>query len=259
MCCFTRPITSVTATRIFARVDQGDRQFLVYSMQVAAPENLAMVLPLPVKPGTGEGGVTFINLKEYPDFFDDMEKGFPQPPVRHMHEDGPMISASLEARPPPLMVLDVGDFEASFVPTEEDFSRLDERFRLPEGAWKKLPAYQTYGFAVFKLKPGLQRLHPMAFSFPRRDKATLFFPTVHIHDGKVHDTAHFDHVLYCQPREGEPLKFHHAHGWAESPRLAGTFMHVAKAKGLIDAERHCYKMGMSGDLPNKDTFVKLDM
>jgi hypothetical protein len=36
-------------------------------------------------------------------------------------------------------------------------------------------------------------------------------------------------------------------------------MKTAKAKGLIDAERHCYKTGMSGDLPNKDTFVKLDM
>ena len=257
MCCFTRPIKVVSATRIFARVDQGDRQFLVYSMQVEAPENLAMVLPLPVKPGTGEDGVTFINLKEYPDFFDDLERGFPPPPMRGSHGDGPMISASRAMEP--LAVVDVGDFEASFVPTEEDFSRLDERFRLPEGAWKKLPGYKKYGFAVFKLKPGLQRLHPMAFSFPRREITTLFFPTVHIHDGKVHATADFDHTLYCQPREGEPLKFDSAHRWAESPRPAGRFMKTAKAKGLIDAERHCYKTGMSGDLPNKDTFVKLDI
>ena len=37
----------------------------------------------------------------------------------------------------------------------------------------------------------------MAFDFPRAAKK-LFFPTVHIHDGKVHDKADFDHALYCQ-------------------------------------------------------------
>src|SRR5207248_7445223 len=95
-----------------------------------------------------------------------------------------------------LNVVDVGSFEASFVPTIPDFERLDERFRLPTGTWDQLPQYKQYGFTVFKLKPGAKVIHPMAFEFPRAAPARLFFPTVHIHDGKVHDTATFDHALY---------------------------------------------------------------
>jgi hypothetical protein len=59
----------------------------------------------------------------------------------------------------------------------KDFSRLDERFRLPVDTWNQLPAHHDYGFAVFKLKPGVATVHPMAFSFPRRDQKTLFFHT----------------------------------------------------------------------------------
>jgi hypothetical protein len=36
-------------------------------------------------------------------------------------------------------VREVGSFEASYVPKIADFSRLDERFRLPVAVWKKLP------------------------------------------------------------------------------------------------------------------------
>ncbi|MDB6022741.1 MAG: hypothetical protein JWQ04_2598 [Pedosphaera sp.] len=252
MCCFTRPVQSVNATKIFARADQGERQFLVYSMKVESKEDLAMVLPLPVKPGSGEKAVTFISLKDYPDFFDDLEKGFPA--IAYGHGDEVMALAALA----PLAVVQVGNFEASFVPTVKDFARLDARFRLPEGAWKKLPSYRDYGFAVFKLKPGLQNIHPMAFSFPRRDLHTLFFPTVHIHDGEVHPKAEFDHVLYSQPKEGEPLKFGGPLHWQESPSHARSFMKMAKTQGLIEPDQHCYKTAMNGDLPNRDTFVLLE-
>jgi hypothetical protein len=158
-----------------------------------------------------------------------------------------------------LEVVQVGNFEASFVPTVKDFSRLDVRFRLPDGVWKKLGEYQTYGFAVFKLKSGLQDVHPMAFSFPRRDTKALFFPTVHIHDGKVHETADFDHILYCQPREGEPLKFDEQHAWEESHGQPRGFMKMSLVQGLVQPDEHCYKTTMNGDLPNRDTIVMLDM
>jgi hypothetical protein len=248
----------VSDTRIFARVEKGDHQYLVYSMHVDADQNLAMVLPLPVKSGAAEDAVKFINLKDYPEFFSDMEKGFPQPPPPQVKSDhfsrGPVPSATAAILP----VFEVGDFQASFVPTEKDFSRLDERFRLPEGAWKQLPQYKDYGFAVFKLKPGLQSVQPMAFSFPRRDVATLFFPTVHIHDGTVHTKAEFDHVLYCQPREGEPLKFDSKHRWEESHGHAISFVRVAKAKGVVEPNQHCYKTTMRGNLANRDTIIALE-
>ena len=82
MCCFSKPVSSVSDTRIFARADEGQREFLVYSMSLEAKQDLAMILPLPVAAGTGEKGVEFINLEGYPDFFADLLKGFPVPPPR---------------------------------------------------------------------------------------------------------------------------------------------------------------------------------
>lgn len=250
MCCFSRPVVSVNATNIFARAGLGGRQFLVYSMTLNAKQDLAMILPLPVKAGAGEKDVSFIDLSGYPEFFADMRMGFiPPPPV------GSIVTNSL-SRPtrsaPKLEVVQVGNFEASFVPTVKDFSRLDERFRLPAGTWDKLPTYKDFGFAVFKLKSGNAKIHPMAFSFPRRDPKKLFFPTVHIHDGQVHAKAKFDHALYCQPAEHEPLR---TLEWTESAGNARQFMQVAKTKDIVIAEAHCYQKFLTGQLPNQDTFL----
>ena len=78
MCCFTAPVRSVSDTKIFARPGKGHEQFLVYRMSMEANSSVAMVLPLPVKPASGEDAVKFIDLKEYPNFFGDLENGFPQ-------------------------------------------------------------------------------------------------------------------------------------------------------------------------------------
>jgi len=212
-----------------------------------------MILPLPVKTPAGEKDVEFVDLKGYPNFFEDLLKGFPPPPPPASEGKGPTPTSA--ASDTTLEVVKVGDFEASFVPTVSDFSRLDDRFQLPTDTWKKIPDYESYGFAVFKLKPGAMRVHPMAFSFPRRDTRTLFFPTVHIHDGNVHKTADFDHSLYCQPHGEEHLSL--GKDWAESPKLAGSFMRMQKAKGLIEAKQHCYKREMHGNLANRDTLIKV--
>lgn len=52
MCCFSRPVQSVSATNIFAQPGTGGRQFLVYSVTPEAKENLAMVLLLASRPRT---------------------------------------------------------------------------------------------------------------------------------------------------------------------------------------------------------------
>jgi len=246
MCCFSQPVVSVSATNIFARPANEGRQFLVYSMTLNVKKDLAMVLPLPVEPGTDEKGVSFIDLSGYAEFFDDLLKGFPVPVPAGNFSDLPMDAMSK------LEVIKVGNFEASFVPTLKDFSRLEERFRISDAVWKQLPAYHDYGFAVFKLKSDNAKIHPMAFSFPRRDSKTLFFPTVHIHDGKVHAKAKFDHALYCQPSELERPTIHE---WQESHADARRFMKVDKAKGLILADQHCYQKKLRGMLPNRDTLV----
>jgi len=146
-------------------------------------------------------------------------------------------------------VVEVGSFVASFVPTVKDFGRLDEQFKLPEGTWARLPQYKDYGFAVFKLKKGEHKVHPTAFSFPRADARRLFFPTVHIHDGKVHDRASFDHALYCQDADT-------ATRWEESPRPAEFFLtKLDQVKGVVDPKGHVYRRQMAGTYKNEDVWV----
>lgn len=246
MCCFSRPVDYVAGTNIFARPAKGAGQYLVYSMSLKAGDELAMILPIPTPKGSKEDAVEFINLEKYPDFFEDMRSGFPVPPTR-----GPAPgSLGLKDDSHKLKVVDVGAFVASFVPAVKDFGRLDEQFRLPDGTWDKLPQYRDYGFAVFKLKKGEQKVHPMAFQFPRADKSKLFFPTVHIHDGKVHDRAKFDHALFCQGVDAAGLR------WEESPRLAETFMtKLDQAKGVLDPKGHVYRKKMVGTFKNEDVWV----
>jgi hypothetical protein len=239
MCIFSKSVDSVLGTNIFARSVSGDRQILVYSMTFAARNDLAMILPLPVPVGAAEDAVRFINLEGYPDFFADLEEGFPM--VR---------SLSLDAADG-LVVHNVGSFEASFVPTLADFERLDQRFRLPSTAWDQLPSYADYGFAVFKLKRGEKTIHPMAFEFPRRSAGQLFFPTVHVHDGQVHAEAEFDHALFYQSA-GESS----APGRIDrTEKVASYFMDTAKAQGVIDPNQICCKVRLFGRLPNEDTWI----
>lgn len=247
MCCFSQPVHDVADTRIFARDRGAGRQYLVYEMKYAADSELAMILPLPVPAKALEDDVRFINLEKYPGFFEDLDRGFPRPRAA-----GPPPPAQVPDKSP-LKVVEVGQFEASFVPTVADFDRLDARFRLPSDTWlQQLPAYRDYGFAVFKLKAGHRHVHPMAFDFPRRNPARLFFPTVHIHDGVVHETAAFDHLLYLQRAAADkPLE----PGWVESPRPVSMFMKVADAQGLLLPDAHVHRRLLLGKLKNVDTFA----
>jgi|ERR1022692_802890 hypothetical protein len=250
MCCFSRPVDSVSSTKIFARMGEGGRQFLVYTMSLNASEDLAMVLPIPVVPRLQENAVRFINLSGYPRFFAEADSGFPAEVFKGSALAGGRHSRSIR----PLPVFHVGNFEASFVPSVNDFLRLDERFRMPPGSLDKLKSCSQFGFAVFKLKPGMQTLHPMVFEFPTAQPARLYFPTVHIHDGKVHGTALFDHLLYCQTTDGLLLNLK---GWQRSSTAAGGFVDVEKSEGIVLAGDFCYKLELSGFLENKDTFVNV--
>jgi hypothetical protein len=224
-----------------------------------------MVLPLPVPPRPPEDAVRFINLERYPTFFEDMARGFPKRMVLY-RGGGSMKGLSDEA--PTLKVHEVGAFEASFVPRVGDFERLDERFRIPRDVWEQMPTYRDYGFAVFKLKasgqkPGLlrrllnsdyhpDRVHPMAFEFPRRNPGLLYFPTVHIHDRKVHPSARFDHMLYCQegPETDGALE-----GWEESDGPASQFMAADRTQDIVLPFRPCWRRPLEGRLENTDTLV----
>jgi hypothetical protein len=245
MCCFTRPVKNVRDTNIFARESEGRAQFVVYEMRLESKEDLAMVLPLPVDRTRGEAALRFINLETYPEFFSDLRRGFPQQSIPSELSLGKAETSRT------LPVQEVGSYEASFVPTMEDFNRLDKRFRLPKQSWDALPEYRRFGFAVFKLKPGNNKFHPMAFAFDRADVSTLFFPTVHIHDGKFHRLADFDHELYCQ-RSGQSLN---VLDWEESRGHARQFAKPEKSQGILEPDDHCYRKTLHGKLANRDTLL----
>jgi len=249
MCCFAGKVDMVADTNIFARASKDGRQFLVYSMRFKSADETAMILPIPTPKDSAEDAVKFINLEKYPGLFADMLNAFPLPKADR--------GTKTDDVPPPknvLAVVEVGGFVASFVPAIKDFARLDKQFRLPDGVWEKLPQYKEFGFAVFKLKKAEkkdseQKVHPMAFEFPREDKKILFFPTVHIHDGTVPAKAKFDHSLFCQVSDTAPS------GWEESPGLADTSVKVKETQGIVDGNAHLYRKLMKGTFENKDVGV----
>lgn len=264
MCCFSEPIEHVSGTQIFAR-SCGVDQFLVYSMKYSSSKPVAMVLPLPVPKNASDDAVEFINLKGYNGFFGDLRSGFPE--YRRISA-GRGSRGSLDLSLPKLRVHSVGAFEASFVPTLADFDRLDERFRIPAETWDRMPEYRQYGFAVFQLKetstgrlkqlissnsdPVIRGVHPMAFRFPRRNPDLLYFPTVHIHDGELHDSARFDHTLYCQV---DPSMQQYLKHWRPSKLPASELMKVEKTQGIIDPNLVCWRRILDGIFENKDTLV----
>jgi hypothetical protein len=296
MCCFSLPVRHVAKTRIYARASAplpasvSPRQLLVYSMSLVADEDLAMVLPIPVPPSSPEDAVRFVDLSRCPKFFDEVDVLFPPELTRGGFGE---LAAGFAPQVRSLVVHDVGDFEASFVPRVADFERLDARFRLPSQVWDSLPGYADWGFCVFKLRaaasshgeaqaaaaghaqptppapgvigrvrqffagkgtdapsdPPARDYHPMAFEFPRRDASRLFFPTVHVHDGIVHETASFDHTLYCQVGTTRALDA----DWRRSSAPAGLVTGLARE--WLDLDAHVHKRQMIGTLPNRDTLV----
>ncbi len=246
MCCFSvgAPVgfiarlfakkVHVSKTQIFARMMSPRVQALAYSMNLDTAREVAMVLPLPVAPGSGEDAVQFVDLQAFPEMFTELAALFEMPARKGGMQLG---------RGKTLAVHKVGSFIASYVPTVADFERLDPRFRVPEVLFEAVPAYRDHGFAVFQLEPGDVTVHPMAFTFPTRSRDKLFFPTVHLHDGTWHQTADFDHALYFQrPVQG---------GYEVHPSPRRDYAGLAAVGEPI--ERHTLR----GALPNADTWINL--
>ncbi|MEZ4240699.1 MAG: hypothetical protein R3F59_32010 [Myxococcota bacterium] len=230
--CLLIPAAEVTRTNIFAR-DRGDGwQDLAYAMRLDAPTDVAMVLPLPTDPRAGAAAVRFHDLSDSPDLFDRLEDCF---------EVTQLLSVDSLSLP----VVEVGSFDATFVPTADDFRAVDPRFRLPPAVWRAWPAMRGMSFAVFALRPGEHDVHPMGLSFRRADPTTLYFPTLHLHDGVVHEEAHFDHRLYAQSRTDRPA----LQRWRRSDGPLGA------VGPLVDPDAPGWRLELYGTLPNTDVVI----
>jgi hypothetical protein len=235
---FARKV-EVSMTKVFARMVAPGVQGLAYSMHLATARDVAMVLPLPVRPNVGEDAVRFVDLSGHPRMFEELAALF---------EGDALGLSDLELQPgraPALAVHTVGSFIASYVPTRFDFDRLDRRFQMPRVIYDAVPRYKDHGFAVFQLAAGASAVHPMAFTFPTRELEQLFFPTVHLHDGRFRTAAHFDHALYYQ----------HPRGLAHEGDAVTSGTPVSDYAGLADRVRPVARRVLRGKLANEDTWI----
>lgn len=253
MCCFSGSIKYVHWTKIFGRLSGRGTQYLAYQMAYESERENAMILPLPVKIPAREDSVRFIDLSSYEDFFHDLAFGFPTvTPSLGCGTSSGLTDDLIETQK-------IGNFIASFVPSVEDFKRLDPQFAIPKETWDKIPTYADYGFAVFQLHELAGRPHPMAFEFETRLDKT-FFPTVHIHDGQVHEAEDFDHVLYmqhagldsCVSGYSGPYNRDRLTKLVRSKTPASQFCSVDATQGIVAPELLIHKSELEGTLPNKD-------
>ena len=260
MCCFSSSVESVTNTRIFGRNSGKGTQFVAYQMHFSSKVRNAMILPLPTKEGVREESLRFLDLSSYGRVFSDLGQGFPSIAPTDNIESRSLSETAAEST---LRVHKVGTFQASFVPHMKEFHRLDPAFVIKEEVWRKLPVYQDYSFAVFQLQDLDGEPHPMAFEFETRFPDSVFFPTVHIHDGQVHATEEFDHTLYCQDSNFDAVAGSYTRnpdsttGLVRSNRPAQRFVNVASAKGLIDGKLLLHRRRMIGNHPNHDVVMPL--
>lgn len=93
----------------------------------------------------------------------------------------------------------------------------------------------------------------MAFRFPSSVPGKIFFPTVHIHDGKVHELEDFDHTLYAQAWKTAVIK---GPQWEESGLNAGQFVNLRKSNDLVWGGGHLYRRGIVGFAKNEDIIAE---
>lgn len=204
-------------------------QALVFSPDLPADDDTPVILPLPVAPGSGSGAVRFVSLDACPRFFDMLE--------RVVSPVGRGVSRRLRAEGTA-----AGCFDASYLPTIEDFAHLDPRWRRSAAVWRDLGRYQDYGFAVFTPRPGPRSAgHPIALWFRTRDAERLFFPTVQVHGPEVPAAAALDHVFYYQRdlpewtalRAEKPGSYVEDPAWSPDERIAAM-----KRQGRINGRWH---------------------
>lgn len=234
MSSFSGEVTQVSNTRIFARATSENVQYLVYQMDYASDQDLALVLPLPTPAGSAVDSVRFYDLSSYPGFFDDLSGGFA------LARNAPAGGGHKAATP-------TGNFEISFAPTVGELSKMESQFRIPDEIWAQLPEYNDYGFVVCKLRAGAATTDPLAFSFPMRNPRLLYFPTLHIRGGTAEADAYFDHDLFSQGQAG----------WMRSYDVAASFMDMGRVGEILDGGQRVERFTVLGTHPNSDIVITL--
>lgn len=111
----------------------------------------------------------------------------------------------------------------------------------------------TTGLPFFNTNPANKKFTRCALVFATRFADRLYFPTVHIHDGEVHEKEKFDHNLYCQLQGGGGRAMLN---WEESSSNAIVFAQAGLSQGILNPATHVYRLAMRGEFENKDQWAK---
>lgn len=241
---FSQPVHIAGATHIFARASTDGRQFLAYNFRYEAEADFALILPLPTPPESPANDVRFIDLSGYDAFFRDLRRGFPS-----LQPEAEKVSLTDRILEKVRDWLDIDTTQAAiaFAPNHAALSHIQDQFQLTANVLRLLERFGDAGFVCLKLAAGTNRVPPMAFEFPRRRSAELFFPTALAIGAEFHATATFNYHLFCQA-ERLPLD------WRRT-RVAREVMKVDKTRGLIDPDQPIGWRALIGPQVNLDTIV----
>lgn len=95
----------------------------------------------------------------------------------------------------------------------------------------------------------------MALRFRTRSPGSLFFPTVHVHDGTVSREAPFDHALYGQHVRESPER------WTQGSVIPIGVMDFGnqvvgdRTRGIVQPRYPVFRRLMSGHLSNADVWA----
>lgn len=252
MCIILTHVESVSNTQIYVSSSKSrKRQLTIYTNKVDTHVKNAMILPVP-----NPLSVELLNFKNYKKIFDDCRECFHHDDGsrndRHMYRAA--LSASFDSRPP-LPVYTVGSYQASIVPSINDFDRVDTQIlRVNPQVFTLLKdTYDSsFGFIICQLREGSHQYHPFAYTHEIHNCNLLFVPTLHYHLGETSVKADWDHTIYSPMTD---LYTTGNYTFKDSSYIDWTKMpedYRWPSEGRFSMNRH----SITGYKPNKDLWIR---
>lgn len=192
MCIISKPINSVSKTRITVIPSVSNRQTVVYSCSIDSVLKNAMILAV-WNPGNDVNNITLHNMEKVPNFNQKLSDLY-EDPNRRVTKGVPKT---------PLVVHKVGKYDVSVAPTLSDIDNVEDELKTPPELHEFLRKSYTddYSYLIAKFQAGKQQFHPLGYTHPRADH--IFIPTLHWHQHtwwfwKYQDiqVGDFDHEIF---------------------------------------------------------------
>lgn len=234
----------------------------------------AMILPCPVS--GKDGKIILIDLSNKKDFsFSGLDKCFP---TLTRLTKGMSKAASKNVDYEQLEVIELGAYKVSIAPTARDIRRANKDiFKVSKGTRRVLKEEYDDGFAfVICMFDSTKEIEPHPIGYVHDvlpSSGKLFVPCKHVHDGKAHNTEHFDHVIYSlDAQDGnmesvdglteEYKKLEKKGGYGLNPADNKVDKYLTKTRLgkylTLDEKPQLYRQKIVGDHKNTDMSFALD-